>query len=131
MLHQKTGFKSAISTHGSISRYLNSKDVNPEELDSVLDSGKIKCYVIRNVKGGESFDKFFNSRYLNNKYLRNPTFKHANNFTEIPKIEKFQNNIIYRKEYFSPIYSIFDKKVYIISFCTDEAILDHNLEVLK
>ncbi len=131
MLHQKTGFKSSISTHGSISRYLSSKDVNPEELDNVLNYGKVKCYVIRNVKGGESFDKFFNSRFLNNKYLRNPTFKHANNFTEIPKIEKFQNNIIYRKEYFSPIYNVFDKKVYIISFCTDEAILDQNLEVLK
>jgi hypothetical protein len=87
--------------------------------------------VIRNVKGGESFDIFFNSRFLNNKYLRNPTFKHANNFTEIPKIERFQNNIIYSKEYFSPIYNIFDKKVYIISFCTDEAIFDHDLEVLK
>ena len=131
MLNQKTGFKSAISTHGSISRYLISKDVNPEELDSVLANGKVKCYVIRNVKGGESFDIFFNSRFLNNKYLRNPTFKHANNFTEIPKIERFQNNIIYSKEYFSPIYNIFDKKVYIISFCTDEAIFDHDLEVLK
>lgn len=73
MLNQKTGFKSAISTHGSISRYLNSKDINPEELDNVLDYGKVKCYVIRNSTGGESFDKFFNSRLLNNNYLRNPT----------------------------------------------------------
>lgn len=131
MLNQKTGFKSAISTHGSISRYLNSKDINPEELDNVLDYGKVKCYVIRNSTGGESFDKFFNSRLLNNNYLRNPTFKFANNFTDIPKLEKFQSNIIYKNEYFSPIYNIFGKKVYIITFCTDEAIIDQSLNVLK
>jgi hypothetical protein len=131
LINEKTGLRSEISTQGSISRFLNSRNVNPKDLDNVINYGKTKCYIIRSVTGGENFDALLNSKLLNNSYLRNPTFKYANNFIETPKLEKFQKNIILKKEYSSPIYNFIGKRVFILSFCTDEVISDYNLKFEK
>lgn len=120
-LQEATGLKTGIFLDGTYTKFTRAKDkVDYTGLIKTMPNGLIyTCFVQDYTLDTASPVLSFITTVeeLAERRLDNPKIHNRKKLEGIPRIKKHLDDLLYNKEYFSPLYNLIGKKAFVGSFC--------------